>query len=324
MIAVVIPYFQREEGILARALRSVFASRGIDDVEIILVDDQSPVPARKELANLGRKRFPVTLIEQANAGPGGARNTGLDHLPAGTRYVAFLDSDDEWSPQHLENALTALGAGYDVYFADLLQLGAEVSAFRRAGQLDPSRHPTIPGRNDLHAYDGDMFNQIVTGNVIGTPTVVFDRQKYPNVRFRTDLTTAGEDYLFWLDLCLQGAAFAFGSATEVVCGRGVNVFAGSGWGTDGHARRVVDELAYRKALLASYPLADHQRQAVRTGLRSLRDALVKDYIHRASHGRSLDWSLLWSAMRREPRIAGRVFPVLTEMTIAGIQRCWQK
>ena len=43
MIAVVIPYFQREPGILAKALKSVLASEAVEDVHVIVVDDESPV-----------------------------------------------------------------------------------------------------------------------------------------------------------------------------------------------------------------------------------------------------------------------------------------
>ncbi len=176
MIAVVIPYFQREPGILAKALLSVFASEGVEDVCVIVVDDASPISAMSELAEMGTTRFPVKIIQQPNGGPGAARNTGLDNLPDAVDYVAFLDSDDTWSPQHLRNALVALSVGFDVYFCDLIQLGADVSGFQRAGRIDPSKHNKIAGRNDLHAYQGDMFNQIITGNIIGTSTVMFDRR----------------------------------------------------------------------------------------------------------------------------------------------------
>ncbi len=44
-IAVVIPYFQRKEGLLAQAIRSVIAQRDVDDVRIVVVDDASPIPA---------------------------------------------------------------------------------------------------------------------------------------------------------------------------------------------------------------------------------------------------------------------------------------
>lgn len=320
MISVVIPYFQRERGILGRALQSVFASEGIDWLEIIVVDDASPIPAREEIAAIGSTRFPVTVIEQANSGPGGARNSGLDRVHPNTEYVAFLDSDDEWMPRHLHNAMTALQAGYDIYFSDLLQLGAEVSAFRRAGRIDPSLHRTIAGRDDLHEYEGDMVDQIITGNVIGTPTVVYSVHKFPDVRFQVDLTAAGEDYLFWLDLASREAKFAFGSETAVVCGKGVNVYAGSGWGTEGHARRVADELAFRKTLLRRYRLTTDQQRIVVSQIRTLGEVFVKDCLHRAAHRKPIDWKLVRSTLGRHPSIMTRVLPVFGEMGVNSLRR----
>lgn len=319
MIAVVIPYFQREPGILVKALKSVFASEDVEDVHVIVVDDESPVSAASELAAIGNTRFPVKLIQQPNAGPGGARNTGLENLPANVDYVAFLDSDDTWSPQHLQNALVALKAGYDVYFCDLIQLGAEISAFRRAGRIDPAEHSTIAGRTDLHAYKGNMFNQIIMGNIIGTPTVVFDRRKFDDLRFRTDLTSAGEDYLFWLELSHRGARFAFGAAPSVFCGKGVNVYAGAGWGTEGHARRIVHELTYRKALLSLYQLNAQQEILVEEAIRHLDEAFVADCLHRAAHRKPIDWKLIIKMLQLEPRITVKAVQVFARKIVASVR-----
>ena len=132
---------------------------------MIVVDDASPVPAADEMAALPAAAMPhpVQVIRQPNAGPGGARNAGLDALPADARYVAFLDSDDEWSEDHLARAVAALQAGYDFYFADHIQLGSDVGAFARAGRIDPERHPRIaPPHEGLHAFSGDLFDQIFT------------------------------------------------------------------------------------------------------------------------------------------------------------------
>lgn len=310
MIAIVIPYFQRERGILKKALASVFNQEGVDDVIVLVIDDDSPVPAQSEIADLASSRFPVTVIRQANSGPGGARNTGLANLPDNVDYVAFLDSDDTWAPQHLQNALQALSAGYDVYFCDHIQLGGEQSPFRRAGRIEPDRHPSISGHADLHVYAGDMFDQIITGNVIGTSTVVFDRRKYGQLRFRTDLTTAGEDYLFWLELSHQGARFAFGSEPAVFYGRGVNVYAGSGWGTEGHARRIVHELTYRKALLSLYKLTQQQHEVVSKAISQLTETFVMDCLHRARHGKKIDWQLVFTMIKIAPKIALVPFKIL--------------
>lgn len=319
MIAVVIPYFQREPGILVNALQSVFASAGVDDVYVIVVDDESPVPAASELAAMGNTRFPVKLIQQPNAGPGGARNTGLENLPANVDYVAFLDSDDTWSPQHLQNALVALKAGYDVYFCDHVQLGTETSAFRRAGRIDPAEHSTIADRTDLHAYQGDMFNQIITGNIIGTSTVAFDSRKFDDLRFRSDLTSAGEDYLFWLELAHRGARFAFGATPAVFYGKGVNVYAGAVWGTEGHARRIVHEMTYRKALSSLYQLNAQQSKIVKGAIRHLSEAFIADCLHRAAHRKPIEWKLVLTMLRMEPRIAFTAIQVVARKIVASIR-----
>lgn len=309
-IAVVIPYFQREPGILTKALLSVFASEGVENVQVIVVDDDSPISAKSELAKVGSTRFPVRVIRQPNAGPGGARNTGLENLPEAVEYVAFLDSDDTWAPHHLNNAVIALAAGHDVYFCDHVQLGADTSAFRRAGRMDPAQHSTVAERADLHAYQGDMVNQIISGNIIGTSTVIFNRRKFEGLRFRTDLTSAGEDYLFWLDLAQRGARFAFGTTPAVYYGKGVNVYAGAGWGTEGHAHRIVDERAYRKVLLSHYPLTAAQSEIVEEAIRKLDEAFVADCLHRAAHRKAIAWTLVFTMLKTEPRIALRAIKVL--------------
>ena len=119
---------------------------------------------------------------------------------------------------------------------------------------------------------------------------------------RQDLTSAGEDYLFWLELSHRGARFAFGAAPSVFYGKGVNVYAGAGWGTDGHARRIVHELTYRKALLSLYQLNAQQRILVEEAIRHLDEAFVADCLHRAAHRKPIDWNLVFRILQLEPRI----------------------
>lgn len=292
-IGVVIPYFQQEPGILARALRSVARQTGVTNVRVVVVDDSSPVPAESEVANL-KATFPFELeiIVQPNGGPGAARNRGIAALAIDARYIAFLDSDDEWSEEHLARAQFALQQGFDVFFADLLQPGVDITAFRRAGRIHPNEHPTIPGIPDLHAYAGDMLDQVLTGNVIGTPTVVYDRQRFGEVTFRPEYQNAGEDYLFWIDLVRAGARFVFSARCEVTCGYGVNVYAGAGWGTETHFLRLHNEMKYRKAVLEQIVLSSAQRTKVQADVSRLRQAMARDLLHRIRHRRALpiEWA----------------------------------
>jgi succinoglycan biosynthesis protein ExoW len=295
MITVVIPYYQREPGILAKALASIAAQNDCKiPVHVIVVDDASPAPAAAELLQFNSQGlYTLQLITQPNGGPGAARNTGLDNAPASTRFVAFLDSDDEWMQDHLARAVAALSSGYDFYFADHFQLGQTTSAFVRAGRIQVDDHPTLPNLPaGLHAYNGDLLDQIIRGNIIGTSTVVYDFLRFPIQRFKVEFTNAGEDYLFWMQLAHEGAKVAFSSHGAATYGRGVNVYSGAGWGTDQHLLRIHNELKFRRTVIKQFPLSKAQHVHMLTGIRALRVGFIRDLIHRVTHGKKLPLKIM--------------------------------
>ena len=294
MITVVIPYFQKSVGVLARALASIAAQSPCGlPVHVIVVDDASPAPAGPEVASVSGTPFTVEVITQANGGPGAARNTGLNHAPAQTRFIAFLDSDDEWAPDHLARAVAALESGFDFYFADHYQLDQHISAFARAGRIDLAQHDALAGLPDgLFAYRGDMLDQIIRGNLIGTSTVVYDFNRFNSQRFRVEFTNAGEDYLFWMELVHLNARIAFSSQPEATYGKGVNVYAGSGWGSEQHLLRVHNELKYRKTTAKLFTMTAEQHSHIQACVRDLRAAFIRDLIHRIAHRKRIPLKLL--------------------------------
>ena len=300
-IAVVIPFFQRQEGLLAQSIRSVIAQRAVDDVRVVVVDDASPVAADSEIERLGPQTGPVRIevLRQANAGPAAARNRGLASLGADVTRVAFLDSDDVWTEGHLANASRALDAGHDVYFSDLYQPGQTVTAFARAGRMAGVQHAPIAGSDALFTYRGDMFDQIIRGNVIGTSTIVYAFDRFRAQRFDEAFYSAGEDYLFWIALAHAGARFCFSAEAEAHYGYGVNVYAGSGWGTPGYLRRIHNEMRYRKRLL-TFDLTAGQRAFVHERIGALRREFASDVVHRVTHRQSIATDLLWDHFRLDP------------------------
>lgn len=302
MISVIIPYYQRSPGILAKALASIVAQRDCGSrINVIVVDDASPAPASPEIALSNIAPDSVRVIVQPNGGPASARNTGLNHVLKGTRYIAFLDSDDEWTPDHLTRAVAALDSGYDFYFADHFQLGQAVSAFARAGRLELNNHPTLPRfSTGLHAYRGDMVDQIIRGNLIGTSTVVYSFELFAEQRFRIEFTNAGEDYLFWMALASAGAKIAFSSQAEAIYGKGVNIYAGSGWGSDSHLLRIHNELKYRKVTTQLLQLTALQKDHIQGCVQELRHAFASDIFHRLRHHKGISWPLIRAHFRLDP------------------------
>lgn len=301
-IAVVIPFFQKKPGILRKAVMSALAQEGVSDLTIIIVDDASPLPAKLEIADLiERDRARIVVIEQANAGPAAARNKALDHVPPGTEFVAFLDSDDEWIPTHLSNALAALAEERDFYLSDHYQLNQTVSAFKRAGRITVSDHPQIAGLSHLRSFVGSMFDQILSGNIIGTSTVVYRFSKFPSLRFRAEFVYAGEDYLFWLELSTLTNKIAFSSECECTYGEGVNIFAGSGWGTEKSLIRIHYEMKFKKVLPKLFQLGPGQLKANRLAVSELRRSFVADVLHRLSHRKPIETGTLRHQFRLDPQ-----------------------
>ena len=88
--SVIVPTYQRSAS-LARCLDAIGAQTiGRDRFEVIVVDDGSTDSPRNVVARAASS-IAVRLIEQANAGPASARNTGA--RAARGAYVVFTDDD---------------------------------------------------------------------------------------------------------------------------------------------------------------------------------------------------------------------------------------
>lgn len=258
-VGVVIPFYQREPGILPRALASIRGQRlppGVQ-VEVIVVDDQSPVPAAAEMAAFtDSDRIRWHRIAQPNAGPGAARNTGIDWLNGkDLRYLAFLDSDDEWRPDHLAHALAALEAGGDFYFSDHSRTGDCDSYFNE----DKNVRATMQGIKAVHAvldrggarmFAPGAINHAMLENYLSqTSTVVLRHTALGGLRFDPELRHAGEDYMLWLQLTLNGARICISDGIEVVCGTGINMYHGSyDWDSRDVLIRLSSEIVFHQKL----------------------------------------------------------------------------
>jgi len=280
IFTVIIPYYQRESGILNRALKSIANQDCKLPTHVIVVNDSSPIPPDGEFESIHwQDHFSFQVIDRANGGPAAARNLGLNNVPSSCRYIAFLDSDDEWSSNHLSNAWTALEKGNDFYFSNHLQLGQRVGAFERAGRIDLNAHKRINDSIGLYAYHGQMIDQILTGNVIGTSTVIFRRAIAKDLRFREEYRNAGEDYIFWLELAKITNRICFSSKNEAIYGKGVNIYSGVKWGTEEHMSRIRNEMRFKLFSMHNFKLSKAVHHHVKSSINKLRYEYCLDLFH---------------------------------------------
>lgn len=117
----IIPAYNRERTI-GRAIESALGQT-MGHPEVIVVEDGSTDGTASVAASFEPH---ITCITQSNSGGAVARNTGA--RAASTRWIAFLDSDDYWQPEHLARmnaAIHATDGRAAYYFGDLQRTEAE-------------------------------------------------------------------------------------------------------------------------------------------------------------------------------------------------------
>jgi len=143
-VTVVIPVYNGANSI-ARAIAQDFS-----DFEIVVVDDRSTYATREVIRPLAAQ---IRVIEQANAGPAVARNTGI--AAARGEYIAFLDADDAWMPAKLGLLVAALRRDPSAVlaFSDVVPIDPDDR--RVAAALIPRSLAHAPLR-DAHAMVADL------------------------------------------------------------------------------------------------------------------------------------------------------------------------
>ena len=105
LISVIIPVY-KVEAYLTACVESVLAQT-YQNFEIILVDDGSPDNCPQMCDEFAARDSRIRVIHKPNGGLSSARNAGIDGAKG--EYLAFLDSDDLWTPLFLERLYQAIG-----------------------------------------------------------------------------------------------------------------------------------------------------------------------------------------------------------------------
>ncbi|WP_040395979.1 glycosyltransferase family 2 protein, partial [Aquimarina agarilytica] len=102
--SVIIPLYNKEDFIkttLDSALKQNFI-----DYEIIIINDGSTDNSLSVVEKINDKK--IKIYSQKNSGVSTARNNGIKF--ANGKYIAFLDADDYWFPNHLSELNRAISA----------------------------------------------------------------------------------------------------------------------------------------------------------------------------------------------------------------------
>jgi glycosyltransferase involved in cell wall biosynthesis len=199
LISVVIPAYNRARSI-ARSVRSVLR-QSYPNLELIVVDDCSTDETCAVVESFDDPR--LRLIRQPqNGGASAARHAGI--LAARGELIAFLDSDDVFLPEKLEDQMRffcALPPDHVACFHIMLAYGAERTP--RGYRFGPRRAACVPPP-EARVESGDLSGAFLRGNILGLPTALLKKSAYlATGGFDTRLKN-NNDWDFHIRLSRQG------------------------------------------------------------------------------------------------------------------------
>lgn len=192
-ISVIIPVYNNAQHI-CDTLDSVIKQK-FREHEIIIVNDGSPDTEQLE-RQLKLRLEDIIYIKQRNSGAGVARNTGIEH--ARGEVIAFLDGDDQWTPDFLASQYVFLQRhSYDLVYCDAVLFGMN-SAYRRTFM------DTAPSEGEAD-FEGilDLRCNVITSGVMARKKAIVDAGMFEIERVRA------HDFHLWLRMAKKGAKIGY-------------------------------------------------------------------------------------------------------------------
>ncbi|GBO90148.1 glycosyltransferase [Marinobacter salsuginis] len=184
LVSVIVPVYNRAH-LLTETVESILAQT-YRNIEIILVNDGSTDNSLEVIKALQQENHDVIrIVDQDNQGQTIARNNGVEQSCG--RYVAFLDSDDLWVPDKLEQQIPLFDENVGLVYGgvELIDECGETIGF---DACDPD-------------VQGEIYPQLLVKNRMTGGSVVVLREALDRVGLFDPEFSAAENWDLWLRIC---------------------------------------------------------------------------------------------------------------------------
>lgn len=154
--------------------------------ELLIIDDCSTDKSAAIIQQYVQQdsRIHYLKTDKPSGSPTLPRNIGIQH--ARGRFIAFLDSDDMWLPNKLEEQLILFdNEDTAIVYSDYEKISEQ----------------GIRNQRIVSAPNSTNYNHLLRGNVIGCSTALYDTGKVGKVYFEN---VSHEDYVLWLTILKKG------------------------------------------------------------------------------------------------------------------------
>src|SRR5437667_7582647 len=197
-ISVIIPAYKTAH-LIAGCLDTVMAQT-FQNFEAVVVNDGSPDTPELEKV-LAPYMDRIVYIKQPNKRAAGARNTAIQQ--ARGEFLAFLDSDDSWLPEHLAAQMKLADAdpSLDLIYSNALVVGNPAREWEFMDRCPSNGEPTFAALITERC-------QIPISTVVVRKTALVKAGGFDETLPRCD------DYDMWVRTAFHGAKIGYGRTVQ--------------------------------------------------------------------------------------------------------------
>ena len=182
-ISIIIPLYNKEDFII-KTLDSVLAQT-FKDFEIIIINDGSTDKSEEKIFKIQDPR--IYYYKKENGGVSDARNFGIEKSKS--NYIAFLDADDYWYPDYLQEMYKNINTFPDI------------KIFSVAIEIETANRVLKPSYSIKKTADCEIVNYFVASckrTVLFPSSSVFHKSVFKEIgAFDTNMKS-GEDTDLWI------------------------------------------------------------------------------------------------------------------------------
>jgi glycosyltransferase involved in cell wall biosynthesis len=202
-VSIVIPLYNKGF-IISETLDSVLAQT-FADFEVVIVNDGSTDSSFEIVSQFSDER--ILLIQQENKGAAAARNLGIEK--ATSNLIAFLDADDFWYPNHLEELVKL--------YTDFPNCGMYCNRFqtRIAKNKTLNNSYSYSVSDDYRGIVPDFFEASLINRVATSSSILVSKQVLLDNNCFNSNVSSGQDVELWTKIGITNSVAINNKSTVI-------------------------------------------------------------------------------------------------------------
>ncbi len=186
--SIIIPVYNKET-FLENTIKSVL-QQSFTDFELIVINDGSTDNSESKIKSFSDPR--IKYLKKENGGVSTARNLGIE--TAAASYITFIDADDYWYPNFLEEMVSSIEQFPDQHiFSAAIEVETEKTVFPAQYSIVKEKEKEV-----VNYFDASMKT-----TAICTSCAVFHKSVFEKVgNFDVDIRS-GQDTDMWIRIGLR-------------------------------------------------------------------------------------------------------------------------